>query len=353
MTEDGTGSTRWQQQRARALVCATMVLCAAALLSACGSASTRQPALTLYNGQHQQTTDALVRAFERATGITVAVRSDAEDTLAAQIAAEGARSPADVIYTENSPALQYLQGHGLLAPVARATLAATPSRYDSARGDWVGISARVSVLVYNPSLITRAQLPASVLDLAQPRYRGKLALAPSETDFQPVITAVDHQYGPAATLRWLRGMKANASGHVYLDNETVTNEVNRGVVALGVIDQYYWYRLRAQLGAAHMHSRIATFAPGDPGYVVDVSGAAVLRSSRHQAAAQRFLAFLVSRQGQEIIAHSTSFEYPLGSAVATARHEIPFAQLRPDPISVAQLGEGKTAVALLQQAGLL
>ena len=78
--------------------------------------------------------------------------------------------------------------------------------------------------------------------------------------------------------------------------------MNRGQVAFGVINQYYWYRLQAEIGASAMHSQIAYFAPRDPGYVIDVSGAAVLKSSKHQAAAQKFLAFLVSKQGQEIIA---------------------------------------------------
>jgi iron(III) transport system substrate-binding protein len=129
--------------------------------------------------------------------------------------------------------------------------------------------------------------------------------------------------------------------------------VNRGAVAFGVVNQYYWYRMRAEIGASATHSAIADFAPQDPGYVIDVSGAAVLRSSPHQAAARRFLAFLVSAQGQEIIAHSTSFEYPIASGVSTAQAETPFASLQPDPISVAELGDGSAAISLLQQAGLL
>ena len=92
----------------------------------------------------------------------------------------------------------------------------------------------------------------------------------------------------------------------------------------GSINQYYWYRLRAEIGASNMHSQITYFAPRDPGYVIDVSGAGVLKSSKHQADAQRFFAFLVSAQGQEIIAHSISFEYPIASGVTTSQPETPF-----------------------------
>jgi len=338
-------------------------LLACAALAACGSASAGSadgPALTLYSGQHVQTTQSLVAAFEKKTGIKVAVRNDDEDALADQIATEGSNSPADVFFTENTPPLESLQDKGLLAPVRAATLSHTPQQYDSASGDWVAVSGRVSVLVYNPSLIPASQLPQHISQLADPRYKGKLAIAPQETDFQPIVTAYDRAYGKAATLTWLAGVKSNAAGHTYPDNETVAAEVNQGAVPFGVVNQYYWYRMKAEIGASRMHSQVAHFAPHDPGYVIDIAGAAVPKSSHHQAAAQKFLAFLVSRQGQEIIAHpgtgpgeSISYEYPIDSGVTTLAPETPFSQLQPYPISVSQLGTGTSAIALLREAGLL
>jgi iron(III) transport system substrate-binding protein len=335
---------------------AVVVLAASALAACGGAASGAGTSITLYSGQHVQTTDALVAGFEKATGIRVNVRSDDEDTLANGIVSEGSRSPADVIYTENSQVLEYLQGKGLLAHVDAAALADTPARYNSPQGDWLGVSARVSVLIYNPSLIAASELPTSVLQLSDAKYAGKLAIAPQETDFQPIVTAVARADGQAAALRWLDGIKANAGSHNYPDNETIADEVNRGTVAFGLVNQYYWYRMRAEIGAGNIHSKIAYLAAGDPGYVVDVSGAAALKSSAHQAAAQKFLAYLVSPQGQEIIANpgkSISFEYPIASGVTTQAGETPLAQLRPYPISVAELGTGTAAVDLLRQAGLL
>ena len=347
--------------RARAVVLAVAVaVVAAPLLAACSPAASNGTTITLYSGQHEQTTDNLVSAFEQKTGIHVVVRSDDEDVLADQIAAEGGKSPADVFLTENSPPLESLQGKGLLSPVASATLAETPGKYNSPEGDWVGVSARVSVIVYNPALISASQLPAHVTQLADPKYKGKLALAPGETDFQPIVTAYQRAHGTAATLSWLKEIGANAAGHSYPDNETIADEVNRGAVAFGVVNQYYWYRMRAEIGSGNMHSKIAYFADGDPGYVIDVSGAAVLKSSKHQAAAQKFLAFVVSRQGQEIIAtpgsaagQSLSFEYPIASGVTTKAGETPFSQLRPYPITIAELGDGSAAIALMTKAGLL
>jgi iron(III) transport system substrate-binding protein len=164
---------------------------------------------------------------------------------------------------------------------------------------------------------------------------------------------VDRTYGRAKALTWLLGIKTNAGSHVYPDNETIADEVNRGAVAFGVVNQYYWYRMEAELGRSKIHSEITHFAPRDPGYVLDVSGAAVLKSSGHMAAAQKFLAFLVSKAGQDIIAHSLSFEYPLADGVVTVAPETPFSQLQPNPITIAELGDGSVAISLLQQAGLI
>ncbi|MGH2904475.1 MAG: extracellular solute-binding protein [Solirubrobacteraceae bacterium] len=340
----------------RIAVLAAALALTTGLLAGCGSSSSgwgSHGSITLYNGQHVQTADSLVAGFEKQTGIKVNVRSDDEDTLADEIVTEGSHSPADVIYTENSPALEYLQGKGLLAPVEPSTLTHTPSKYNSPQGDWLGVSARVSVLIYNPSLIKASELPAHAAELADPKYKGKLAFAAGETDFQPIVTSYAHTYGEAAALKWLEAIKDNADSHIYPDNETIADEVNRGTVAFGLVNQYYWYRMRAELGASNVGSKITYFAPRDPGYVLGISCAGILESSKHQADAQKFLAFLVSKQGQEIIAHSISFEYPIASGVSTTAPETPFDQLRPNSITIPELGDGSRAITLLRKAGQL
>ena len=327
-----------------------------ASVAACGASSGGDaPAntLVLYNGQHEQTTQALVSAFEKQTGIQVTVRNGDEDQLAEQIMQEGSRSPGDVFYTENSPALMKLAGQHLLAPVDKATLAAVPSADSSPAGNWVGVTARISALVYNTNALKPSQLPTSVMDLANPKWAGKLGIAPGETDFQPIITSIADTHGSAAALAWLKGVKANAGSHIYPDNETLVSEVNSGQVEIGLINHYYWYRLRAGLGAGAMHSALHYFAPGDPGYVLNVSGAGILASSTRQAAAQKFLAFLISAAGQRIIAQSDSFEYPLRPGVAASSQLPPLSSLHPDPAdTIAKLGDGSTALQLLQQAQL-
>ena len=276
------------------------------------------PTITLYNAQHEQTTAAMIAAFTKKTGIKVRVDNDDEDVLTAQIEQEGSRSPADVFYTENSNWLQQLDERGLLAKVNASTLANVPKRDSATNGGWVGVSARISVLVYNSNALKPSELPRSVMELADPRWKGKIEIAPSETDFWPIVSSVERANGhmPPPSPGW-RASEANAGAQRYVpDNETITSDVSRGTTDLGLINHYYYYRLEAELGKESVPAKIAYFAPRDPGYVEDISGAAILKSSKHQAAAQKLLDFMTSDAGRSVLAHSESFEYPIHPGVA-------------------------------------
>jgi iron(III) transport system substrate-binding protein len=342
----------------RRLAIAAAALAGTSLLAACGGAASAGSdggtgagtTITLYNGQHEQLTDALVSAFEKQTGIHVNVRTDDGIVLADQILQEGSHSPADVYLTENSPELMLLTERHLLAELPASITSQIPSRYDSPTGNWVGISVRVSALAYNPSKISAAQLPASILDLARPQWKGKIAIAPTDSDFVPLVGGVIAAYGQQAALNWLKGLKANATS--VADDETVVASVNKGQDAVGIINQYYWYRLRLELGAGSTHSKVYYFPNHDVGGLENISGAAVLASSSHKAAAEKFLSFLVSAQAEKILAAGDTYEYPVRPGVAPNSALTPLAQVNPPVLNITKLGNDLPAASLLQQAGL-
>jgi iron(III) transport system substrate-binding protein len=319
-----------------------------ALAPAMGWAQT----LTLYNAQHEQVVGMLTAMFTKETGIKVRVHTGEGPDIASQILQEGADSPADVFFTENSPELILLDEKRLLAPVDPATLAMVPATYSAADGDWLGVLARENVLDFNASMIGEGALPGSLLDLAKPEWAGKVGIAPSDADFLPLVSAVIRTQGKAVALAWLDGLKANAK--IYEDDESVVAAVARGDVAVGVVNNYYWARLATDLGPQKIDSALYHFKHGDIGGLINISGAAVLKSSKNQAAAQKFLAFLVSHEAQVALGKSEiDFEYPLAPGVAPNKLLAPFSTLQPPSISVSKLGDDQDAGALLQQAGLI
>jgi iron(III) transport system substrate-binding protein len=346
-TGDPISTTR--PRRRRWLAVAGALVVPALLLAACSGGGGGN-AITLYNGQHPQLTQALVGAFEKETGISVKVRTDDGIVLADEILQEGSSSPADVYLTENSPELMMLTERHLLAKLPPSITDQIPSRDDSPTGNWVGVALRVSALAYGTSLVSSSQLPASVMDLAQPRWKGRIAIAPTDSDFVPLVGAVIATYGQTAALNWLKGLKTNAA--LYQDDESVVAAVNRGQAAVGIVNQYYWYRLQLEVGPRNMHSKLYFFPNHDVGGIENVSGAAVLASSHHQGEARRFVAFLVSPKAQHILAAGDDYEYPALPGIHPNPVLMPISRVNPAVINVVSLGNDLPAASLLQQAGL-
>ena len=227
-----------------------------------------------------------------------------------QIVAEGASSPADVFLTENSPAITVVQNADLLAPVEQTTLDQVDPAFRPSTGLWTGIAARSTVLVYNPSMVSEADLPASMMDLADPKYAGKWGAAPAGADFQAIVAGMLEAKGEAATSAWLDGLKKNAK--VYQNNIATMKAVNAGQVPMGIMYHYYWYRDQALTKDGSKNTQLHYFKDEDVGAFVSVSGGAVLKSSKHAADAQKFLAHITSPEGQGAIGASKSMEYAVG-----------------------------------------
>jgi iron(III) transport system substrate-binding protein len=316
-----------------------------------GTPAAGQGILTIYSGQHPEFTKTIAAAFADATGIATQIRSAEDPELANQIIAEGASSPADVFIAANSPALMRLSEQGLLTPVPAEILSQVPARYNAPAGDWVGVAARATVLVYAPSLLPETALPASLLDLAKPEWQGKVGIAPAESDFLPVVTAVIRLEGEDVAREWAEGLAHNAT--VYLGNTPILRAVEAGQLATGVINHYYWFRLAAEVGTSAMRSNLYYFGHLDPGALVNVSGAGILASSSQPELARQFLAFLVSEPGQEALVQTNTFEYPLRGDVAPAPGLKPLAELDPPDLGPGDLGDNQQAVELLLDVGLL
>jgi iron(III) transport system substrate-binding protein len=327
---------------------AVAAIAVAAALTGCGGGGANS--ILIYNGQHPELTTALVATFEKRTGINVQLHTADSIVLADQILQEGSASPADVYIAENSPELVTLDQHHLLAKLGRATLDQVPARENSPTGDWTAIALRVGGLAYDPALVQASQLPTSILQLAQPQWKGRVAIAPTDSDFPPLVGAVIAAYGTSAAKDWLAGLKRNAQ--IFQDDESVVAAVNRGDVATGLINHYYWYRLRLELGSSAMHSAVHYFPNRDVGSIENISGAAVVASSQHRQDAERFVRFLGSPVAQQIIAHSDDFEYPARPGVAPNPALVALSAISPAMLDVVALGNDQQAAALIQQAGL-
>jgi iron(III) transport system substrate-binding protein len=320
-------------------------------LAACGSSEASDAeTLTVYSAQHESLVRTMVEGFTEETGIELEFRDANDSELANQIVQEGDASPADVFLTENSPSIDVVDDAGLLAPLDDATLQQVGEQYRPASGTWVGFAARSTVLIYNPSEIAEAELPASMLDLAAPEWEGRVAIAAGGADFQAIVSAVLALEGEDATRAWLTGLQRNAE--VYASNTAIMKAVDEGEVPVGITYHYYWFRDQAQDGLIGDDAELHYVGNQDPGAFLSISGAGVLKSSDQPEEAQRLVEYLTAGAAQERLADSSALEYAVGNGVASADVLPPLDGLGAPAVDPGSL-DAPLVTELMQDVGLL
>jgi iron(III) transport system substrate-binding protein len=304
--------------------------------------------LTVYSGREADLIAPILERFAEETGIDIAFRDGTTADLALQIDTEGDRSPADVFLSQSPGAVAFLDERGRLAPLPDGILDAVPDADRAADGAWVGLTGRVRTLVYNTELVGEADLPASVLDLTDPRYDGMLGIAPGNASFQDFVTGLRGELGEDAALAWLEGIAAN-DPTTYPNNVSILDAVNRGEVALGLINHYYWFE--AAEDDPDQPSALHFFAAGDLGSMLLVTAASVLDTSDQPEDAQRLVEFLLGEEAQRYFAEET-LEYPLAAGVEPVEGLFPLDEIVSARLDLRELGSLDRTIELIDEAGL-
>jgi iron(III) transport system substrate-binding protein len=204
--------------------------------------------------------------------------------------------------------------------------------------------------MYNTDSMTEADMPASILDFAEPEWKGRVAFSPTGADFQAIVSAVLELEGEEATAAWLQGLKDN--GVIVQNNLVVMQSVDSGEVDAGIAYHYYWYRDREENGTDSDSSALHFFGDQDPGAFLSISGAGILASSEHQEAAEEFVTWLTGTEAQQAMAESYALEYPLNPDAGLNPDVKPFDELEPPDVDVSSLN-GPQVTDLMTEAGLL
>ncbi|EPA0075593.1 iron ABC transporter substrate-binding protein [Enterobacter mori] len=335
----------------RLLSCFSLALLSSSLfLSTQSVAADNNQGIVVYNAQHENLVQSWVDGFTKETGINVTLRNGGDSELGNQLVQEGSASPADVFLTENSPSMVLVDNAKLFAPLEADTLKQVPAEFRPAHGRWIGIAARSTVFVYNPQKLNETQLPASLMDLAKPEWKGRWAASPSGADFQAIVSAMLALKGEQATLDWLKAMKTNFVA--YKGNSTVMKAVNAGQIDGGVIYHYYRFVDQSKTGENSKNTQLYYFKHQDPGAFVSLSGGGVLASSKHKAQAQAFIKYITGKEGQESLRTNNAFEYAVGVNAASNPKLVPLKDLDAPKVEPSTLNS-KKVIELMTQAGLL
>jgi iron(III) transport system substrate-binding protein len=304
--------------------------------------------LTLYSGREEKIIGPLIAKAEKALGMDIEVRYGDSTELAIALIEEGKNSPADLFYAQDAGALGAIVKENMATPLPGQLLNKVGESFRSPVGQWVGISGRVRVIDYNTNLVKPSELPKSVMELTNPKWRGKVGWAPTNGSFQSFVTAMRVLEGDQKTLAWLKAMKTNGAKN-FSGNSAIVEALGRGEIALGLVNNYYVYRFKTKdpkFPVAIHHTQ------QDAGALMNVAGLTVLKTTDQKPDAERLVAYLLSSDAQKFLTE-TYYEYPLVNGIPVSQNQVPLSQLQPPKVDLVKLSDLKGTLALIQEAGLL
>ncbi len=317
--------------------------------AACGGGDSKNT-ITVYSGRTESLIQPIIDEFTKETGIKVKVKYGDTAELAALLAEEGDRSAADVYIAQDAGALGAVSAAKLFEPLPAEITGKVAPDYRSAKDEWVGLSGRARVLVYNPDLVPEAKLPGSVNDLTDSEWKDQVGWAPTNGSFQAFMTALRKVEGEDAAAKWLAGMKANGVKD-YKNNKEIVSAVAAGEIKVGLVNHYYLWGFIKDQGEG-FKAKNHYFDANDPGTLINVAGAGVLKSSEKKQHAESLINFLLSENAQHYFADQT-FEYPVVTGVEADPRLKPLKEIDPPNLDLSNLDDLQGTLVLLRSAGTL
>ena len=307
--------------------------------------------LTLYSGRGEPLIAPIVEAFTAETGIDVAVRYGGTAELAILLQEEGDRSPADLFWAQDAAALGAVAD--MFMPLPEATLAKVPAAYRDDEGRWIATSGRGRVLAYSTERLGEDERPATMADLVDPKYAGRIALAPTNGSFLAHVAALRVVAGDDAALEWLQGIAAN-DPVIVRNNTAMIQAIGDGEADLGVTNNYYLVRFKRAAEDFPVNQMLFP-TEGDIGNLLLVAGMGVLASSENTGEAVDFIDFLLSDTAQQFFSGEVA-EFPVtGRVIPTRVDEISLDDVvRMAPaVDLNTIGDLEGTLELVREAGLL
>jgi iron(III) transport system substrate-binding protein len=296
-----------------ALVCVALW---AAVVSGCQRTNPGVREVTAYVSADRPFSEPILKEYERQSGVRVNVAYDTEETkstgLANRLIAEKGHPQADIFWSNEPVRTLVLKSRGVLAPYQSAAAEGIAGTFKDPEGYWTGFSARMRVIVYNTSKVNAAEAPRSVFDLADPRWKGQVAIADprfGSTSFH--VAAFYAELGDARADEFFRKLKAN-DVKIVDGNSVVRDLVARGDVLVGLTDtDDVNVALEAKQPVAMvLPDRDGLGVPVMPNMVSLIAGAP------HADEGKRLIDYLLSADVERKLAASEAVQIPLHAGVA-------------------------------------
>ncbi|USR79704.1 iron ABC transporter substrate-binding protein [Arcanobacterium pinnipediorum] len=309
---------------------------------------TEEP-LVIYSGRNEKLVAPLMEEFTKDTGVKVDIRYAGTPELAAQLLEEGEKTPAQVFLSQDAGALGLISGADMFAPLDKSVTEKVAPEYTSHDGSWVGLTGRARVMAYDSEKLTADEVPADVFELTDPKWNGKVGIAPTNASFQSFVTAMRVMEGEEKTEKWLTDLKAN-NVQTFAKNGEILEAVNNGAVEIGLINHYYW--ARSEQDPKTLRAQLKFGKPGSVTALVNVTGVGILKKAADNPNAQIFVDYMLSDKAQDYFLEKT-FEYPLLKGAKSPANVPALNELGGPDVKLSELSSLNETIELLTKVGML
>ena len=302
--------------------------------------------LVVYSGRNENLVRPLIERFEKESGISVEVRYADTTELTATLLEEGDASPADVFFSQDAGALAALEAEGLLGDLPEGAAADIQERFRDPENHWTGVSGRARTIVYNPEKLSEAERPQNILDVVDPKWKGRVGIAPTNASFVSHISALTTEIGEDDVRKFLADLKSNEP-KAYDSNVLAVRAVAGGEVDLALVNHYYALNEKQE----NPEAPVANIYPQE-GAFVNLAGVGIIEGAANREHAEQFVEYLLSEKGQEFFRTETN-EYPLVAGIEGPEGQPKLEELKTIDLPLDQLGTDlEKSATLIKEAGL-
>lgn len=297
--------------------------------------------VVLYTSLDQIFSEPIVKEFEKETNIKVKVVYDTEAAkttgMVNRLIAEKNNPCADVFWNNEIVRTIVLKEQGILTPYVSANAGDIPSQFKDKDGFWAGFAARARVLIYNVNLVGEKDLPDSIFDLTDPKWKGKFALAnPLFGTTATQAAALFVNMGDEEAKKFFAALKENGAV-IVPGNSTSRDRVVEGELAAGFTDtDDAWMAISDGKPVKMVYPDQAGL-----GTMLIPNTVCLIRGSPNPVEGKKLIDFLLSKQVEEKLAFDRGMQIPLRKDVKKPSHVPDY-----DSIKIMEVDFNKSAQKL-------
>jgi len=257
-----------------------------------------------------------------------------------RLLAEAAHPRADVFWSGDPVRPQVLVRRGMVARYAPPSAKDLPPQFHGPRWSWVGFSARARVLLVNTQRVSAGQEPRSVREYADPRWKGRGAIAnPAFGTTTMHMAALFARWGATRGHAFMQAMRRNGV-RIASSNGEVKRLVVAGEVAWGLVDT------DDAAVARRSGAPVKVIYPDQRhiGTLLVPTAAVILKGGPHPRNARRLLEYLASHDVERQLAFAPCAQLPLRASVRRPASMPDPSSIRFMRVDYSHLGEVMEAI---------